>query len=37
MEKLKKIVDEIYDPKIEDPEYQTFGADVYKIWLKRTH
>lgn len=34
MDKIKKIVDEIYDPKMEDPRYQTLMASCIKAWIR---
>jgi len=34
MDKIEKIADEIYDPQIEDPEYQTLMASCIKAWIR---
>ena len=34
MKAITKIVDDIYDPKIEDPEYQKFMRSCIKAWLR---
>ena len=33
MSKIDEIVNDIYDPKIEDPKYQTLMASCIKAWL----
>ena len=32
--KHQKIVDDMYDPKIEDPEYQKVMRSVIKAWIR---
>ena len=34
MKAITKIVDDIYDSKIEDPEYQKFMRSCIKAWLR---
>lgn len=31
---MDKIIDEIYDPKIEKPEYQTMMRSCIKAWMR---
>ena len=34
---MDKIIDEIYDPKIEKPEYQTMMRSCIKAWLREAY
>lgn len=34
MSKIDEIINRIYDPKIENPEYQTLMASCIKAWLR---
>ena len=34
MDKISEIIDDIYDPKIEDPEYQTLMRSCIKAWIR---
>ena len=34
MDEINKIVDDIYDPKIEDPEYQTLMRSCIRAWIR---
>ena len=34
MDKINKIVNKIYDPKIEEPEYQILMRSCIKAWIR---